>query len=120
MVDCQELIQYIIINKDLNMSSGKIAAAAAHAATTCTFIYLQSGSTVIEKWASWYYDYKQKKIILQAHQSFLEKYEDNLAYFRVRDIGCNEVEPNSLTAISLGIMTREEAEPIVKRLQIYK
>ena len=30
------------------------------------------------------------------------------------------LEPDSLTAVSLGILTREEAKPFIKGLQLYK
>jgi len=107
-----ELIQYIIINKDLNMSPGKVASQVGHVCTICAM-----SSSHEEKFGDWYW-HVQKKVILQAGQNVLEKLCDK--YYSVRDIGCNEVQPNSLTAVSLGIMTRKEAEPIVKRLQLYK
>ena len=48
----------------------------------------------------------------------LEKLEND--YYSLRDKGYTEIKQNSLTAVSLGIMTREQAEPIVKRLQLLK
>ena len=109
-----ELIQYIIVNKDLNMSTGKIASQVGHVCTVCA---VHSTVNHIVEFDDWY-NGEQKKIILQAHQNVLEKLENN--YYSIRDKGYTEIEPNSLTAVSLGIMTREQAEPIVKRLQLLK
>ena len=118
MVDKDELVQYIIINTDLKMSAGKVAAQVGHVCTICAYRSMTSDNHyVYENFIVWYYG-NQKKIILQAHENVLEKLENQ--YYSIRDIGCNEIPPNSLTAISLGIMTRSEAEPIVKRLRVFK
>lgn len=109
-----ELIQYIIVNKDLNMSTGKIAAQVGHVCTECA-VKLKDTS----KFNIWYNN-EQKKIILEAHQSVLEKLEQNNKFFSIRDNGHTEISANSLTAISLGILSRKEALPIIKRLQTLK
>lgn len=116
-----ELIMYFIVNKDLNMSSGKIAVQVAHTLTNyMNEIWIESGSKRnIEhrrKYLKWYDEYNQKKIILKAKQSILEKLEND--YWAVRDLGLTEIPENSLTCVCLGIMTREEAKPLVKRLQL--
>lgn len=107
----EELVQYIIINKDLGMSPGKIAAQAGHVCTICA---VKLGNTSAFK--IWY-NGSQKKIVLGAHQKDMEKLEAD-GYFSVRDLGLTEIPQNSLTAISLGIMTKEKAKTIVKRLQL--
>lgn len=120
-----ELIQYIVINKDLAMSPGKIAAQAGHVCTICTHTYLTNeriwGGTIElnkENFNAWY-NGEQKKIILEGHQKDLEKLKEK-GFFYVHDAGYTEIPAGSLTAISLGIMTREEAKPFVKRLQLLK
>lgn len=112
MTDNDELVQYIIVNKDLSMSAEKIAAQVGHVCTICAVEQVTNQNFV--KW----YSGSQKKIILQAHESVLRKLENE--YFSIRDIGLTEIEPNSLTAVSLGVMTREQAKPLVKRLQLLK
>jgi len=108
----EELLQYIIVNKDIPLSTGKIAAHAAHASIIMTLA--EQGT---ERFKDWYDDGNmQRKIILKAKEKDLEKLEKE--YYSVRDRGFYETEEGTLVAVSLGIMTREEAKPIVKRFQL--
>lgn len=112
----RELIQYIIINKDY---IGKIDAAkfGVHIGHACTICAIKEGN--YEKFKKWYKDGQlQKKIILTAKQSKLEKLEKQ--FYAVRDLGFTEVENGTLLAVSLGIMTRNEAKPYIKGLQLWK
>ena len=115
-----ELIMYIVVNKDLNMSKGKIAAQASH---TCTeyLIKTLTGDNQEEKnrLFEWYNDC-QKKIVLGAHQNVLEKLEKEGKYFPVRDCGFTEIPENSLTAICLGVKQKDEISNVTKRLQLLK
>lgn len=116
-----ELIMYFIVNKDLNMSPGKIATQVAHTLTNyMNEIWIESGSRRnIEhrrKYLTWFDEHNQKKIILRAKQTILEKLKDK--FWAIRDLGLTEIEKDSLTCVCLGIMTRKEAEPLVKRLQL--
>jgi PTH2 family peptidyl-tRNA hydrolase len=114
-----ELVQYFIVNKDLNMSTGKIAAQVAHVAT---IVAMEQDDSKMDnsfvKFINWYKD-NQKKVVLQAHQKDLEKLVEKGFYY-IRDNGLTEIQPDSLTCVSLGILTRAEAKPYVKRLQLLK
>ncbi len=126
-----ELIMYFIVNKELNMSPGKIATQVAHTLTHY-LNYIKNIHSVevankgfykeedqeskdLRNYYHWY-NGSQKKIILKAKQPTLEKLEED--YWNTRDLGLTEVEENSLTCVCLGIKTREDAKPIVKRLQL--
>jgi PTH2 family peptidyl-tRNA hydrolase len=105
---------YIVVNEDLEMGKGKVSAQVAHA---CTCYLLQSGEKEkIDKW----FNQCQKKIVLRAHQKQMEKFEEQFPQFAVRDLGLTEIPENSLTAVCLGIGTKENMLSIVKRLRIYK
>lgn len=117
-----ELISYFIINKDLNMSAGKIAVQVAHAMTiqSCDII-LQNNGVSKEKFLEWYTKSNQKKIVLMAHEKDLIKLLQKCdKFYEVRDIGLTEVAPNSLTCVGLPIMTRKEAKKYVHRLQLLR
>lgn len=110
----KELVEYIIINTDLDMSPGKIAAQVGHVCGMCA--EEQCGSPKYNAWKM-FHDYK--KITLAGHEKTLLKLEEQ-GFFAVRDKGYTEIPENSLTAVSLGIMTRKEAKPFIKRLQLFK
>jgi len=116
-----ELVMYILVNEDLNMSAGKIAGQVGHAISKYAngiICNLACGDkTVFAKWSKWMPI--QKKIILKAPQLLLEKLEEG--YWGIRDLGLTEIDANSLTAICLGIDTREgfyERMPKLKRLRL--
>ena len=48
----------------------------------------------------------------------LEELEEN--FYSVRDLGFTEVENGTLLAVSLGIMSRKEAKPFIKGMQLWK
>lgn len=110
-----ELVEYIIINKDLKLSIGKTAVSAAHASQLCTE---QEQNNM--NYQTWKKKYFFKKILLQAHEKDMLKLEQENKFYCVRDCGFTEVEPNSLTAISLGILSRKKAKPYIKRFQLLK
>jgi len=118
-IDENELVQYYIVNKDLNMSIGKACSQVAHVAT---IIAIEEGTSIeperYDKFDEWYDD-DQKKIILGGHQKDLEKLVDQGFYY-IEDNGLTEIKPHSLTCVGLGVLTRKEAKSYIKRLQLYK
>jgi peptidyl-tRNA hydrolase len=112
----RELVQYIIINKDYigKIDAGKFGVHIGHACTICA---MAEGDSV--KFQKWYQKGKsQKKIILTASTKKLEKLEKD--FYSVRDLGYNEVEKGTLLAVSLGVMSRKDAKPFIKGLQLWK
>ena len=112
-----EIKQYIIIREDLNMSPGKIAAQSIHAA----YGYIRSNGfnseltnylnglpiIIVKKVKS-----KEKLMnVLSAAQKAGIKTGIQI------DAGLTEIEPDTVTAISIGPDTVEKCEPIVKRLR---
>lgn len=110
----KELIEYIIINKDLEMTAGKVAAQVGHVCGMCA--EKESNTHKYQVWKD-YHDFK--KITLSAHTKTLLDLEKQ-GFYAVRDKGYTEIPENSLTAVSLGIMTRKEAKLYIKRLQLFK
>ena len=112
------LVQYYVVNSELNMSKGKISAQVAHVATIIAFENLYNCKNANEhiKFMEWYKN-DQKKIVLRGKQKNLEKLVEQGFYF-IRDNGLTEVAPNSLTAIGLGVMWKSEAQKYIKRLQL--
>lgn len=115
-----ELIQYILINEDLQMSPGKVAAQVGHVCTICAYNCLDDNSETDENKFMYWYAGEQKKIILRAHEKEMCKLIEHGFWYYILDKGYTEISADSLTALSLGILTRREALPFVKRLQLMK
>jgi PTH2 family peptidyl-tRNA hydrolase len=115
-----ELVQYFIVNSELNMSSGKIATQVAHVASDITYDIVSMiytvGSDITEKWVTWN-NHDQPKIILRAKEKEMEKLIEQGWYF-IRDIGRTEIPSNSLTCIGYYPEHKSIMRPIVKRFQL--
>ena len=122
-----ELVQYFLVNKDIKMGKGKIAAQVAHAATIYAVGVLigfpgripDDDDVYAERlldFYDWYYSI-QKKIILKAPQSLLE-YLESRGYLAIRDKGYTQVPENALTVVTLGVTTREAVSEIVEDLPL--
>lgn len=123
----QELIMYIVVNKELGMSPGKLSGQVAHTVTNYMDYVkrIVEGRTAnegeLERFNEWYVDGKvQKKIILGGKQKDVERMEREGRFWSVRDLGLTEIDEGSLTCVCLGVMTRGEAQQYVKRLQLYR
>jgi len=113
MNDNNELIQYFIVNKDLNMSAGKIAAQVSHAAM---LIALRDQHE--EKFKQWL-KIAIKKVVLKANENEIIKVYEKLPNAKlIIDNGHTEVPPQSKTVLGFPIMSREEAHPYVKRFRL--
>jgi len=131
MKDENEIIQYFVVNNEIKISAPKLSAQIGHVATIITHeitkIMYQSlnGEYInpnilinIDDWIKWYDNGKnQKKIILAGKEKQLLKLIDQGFYY-IRDNGCNELLPNTLTVCGLPPMKRSEAQKYVKRLQL--
>lgn len=114
-------VMYIAINKDLNMSEGKIGAHTAHA----TFDYLLKMYYELDDeystWDEFATEFKNGGdtiIVVKASEKELLKWESE-GFVSVRDRGCTEVEPNSLTAVNLGIYDKDKEVPKwIQRLRL--
>jgi len=106
-----ELVQYFVVNKELNMSPGKIAAQVAHVATNIT--YNEHGT---EDWEEWF-ENDQPKIVLRGKEKDLLKLIEMGAY-SIRDNGRTEIPENSLTCVGFPPTSKSEMKRILGRLQL--
>lgn len=118
-----ELVQYIVVNKELPMSTGKISGQVAHGETIVCFEVLHKGAVpegTKERFLDWFDEGKgQKKILLEGKEKQLLKLIE-LGWYPVRDNGLTEIPAGSLTVVASLPMLRSEALPHVKRLQTLK
>lgn len=112
-----EIVQYIVVNKELGMSTGKVSAQVAHVAMMMGIHYGMVDNDNDDFWF-WYTCNEQKKIILQGKQKDLEKLAEK--FFFVIDSGYTEIPKDSLTVVGLPPMRKSEAKQYIKRLQLYR
>ncbi|CAM4463856.1 aminoacyl-tRNA hydrolase [Paenibacillus tarimensis] len=111
------IVQYYIVNHDLGMSAGKIAAQTAHAATTLTLhTLLNDKGSSQELFRAWL-ESGQRKIVLKARTDELTELANN-GYLAIRDAGHTEVPSGSLTVVVLPPMLKSEAQKLTGRFSL--
>lgn len=107
-----ELVQYFIVNTDLGMSAGKIAAQVGHAS-----MLIALRDQYQENFQVWK-EIAMKKIVLSASEERMrEIIESNPTVIKIIDKGYTEIAPGSLTVLGLPVMTRRQAYKWVHGLQ---
>jgi len=119
-----ELIQYFIVNQELNMSPGKIASQCCHVAINITlditdridnYRYKIDEILDINQWLQ--NPSKRKIITLKGKQKDLDKLIKQGFNYTI-DNGLTEVPKGSITVCGLPPMKRSEAQKYIKRLQL--
>lgn len=114
-------VEYILVNKDLDMSVGKIVGQVAHAQTLIDVECYYSDLDVFDAHEEWL-EHGQKKVILRAKESKLQQAIE-LGGIPVYDHGLTEIPENSLTVVGfLPCLEKDNEESelrkFVKRLQL--
>lgn len=106
---------YILVNKDIEMSPGKLAGQVAHAAVD--YLLLNRRVYTGNDFLYWKETPEKTKIILYAKSSLLEELE-KANYVTVRDLGKTELEPNTLTCVCAGVYKKDTRPKFIKRLRL--
>ncbi|WP_245308328.1 aminoacyl-tRNA hydrolase [Halalkalibacter urbisdiaboli] len=106
-------VQYYIVNEDLQMSAGKVAAQVAHAATQAVLFYHKNAG--FHDWLQT----GQTKIVLKAKQKELEALLEH-DFVSIRDAGKTEIAAGSLTVVCLPPMKKEDAKSLTSTFRLYK
>ena len=107
----------ICIRMDLGMGKGKMCGQCAHAA-------VDAAAHANEKRVNEWYTNGQHKIILKVkdEQDLLGVAANaraaGLEVFEVRDLGFTQIEPNTLTCISIGPDNEEKIDAVTKELSL--
>jgi peptidyl-tRNA hydrolase len=135
-----KLVEYILVNKELNMGVGKIAGQVAHVQTIIDNkvfelddkIYFLSEEILdedvmdirfakekelINNYYDWLYSGSQTKIILRAKEKDLLKAIDIGAVY-VRDNGLTEIPSGSLTAVGFFPQPKDNLVDFTKKFQL--
>lgn len=101
-------VMYIIANKGLGMSAGKLAAQVAHAAVNAT---LGSPDDAVSSWTSGGH---YAKVVLQAKDEAAmmkaDRYIQDRGFktFAIIDEGRTEIEPHSFTALGVEVVDKAD------------
>src|SRR5215210_4408408 len=99
-------VQYIVANKGLGMSGGKLAAQVAHAAVKAIEYQFMLSDTMLEQWNAT----GHTKIVLEArdteHLLMVERFlnERGIKTFLIIDEGRTEIAPHTPTALATSIV----------------
>jgi PTH2 family peptidyl-tRNA hydrolase len=112
--------QVILVRKDLKLGAGKIAAQVAHAAIGSMNKVLKADEEIIKKWE----DEGSRKVVLKVKDMREMKDIENavkkekIPYFIVRDAGCTQVKPGTITALSIGPVEENRIDRITEKLKL--
>lgn len=135
-----KLVEYILVNKELNMGVGKIAGQVAHVQTVIDNkifelddkIYFLSEEILdedimdarfakekelINNYYDWLYSGSQTKIILRAKEKDLLKAIDMGAVY-IRDNGLTEIPSGSLTVVGFFPQPKDNLVDFIKKFQL--
>lgn len=136
----EKLVEYILVNKELNMGVGKIAGQVAHVQTVIDNkifelddkIYFLSEEILdedimdtrfakekelINNYYDWLYSGSQTKIILRAKEKDLLKAIDMGAVY-IRDNGLTEIPSGSLTVVGFFPQPKDNLVDFTKKFQL--
>lgn len=117
-------IMYIVVNKDLNMSAGKVSAQVGHAVYDYMWdklidLYKNDDLEHDEMFLRYEVFSTNFKVngdticVLKASENELKKFKEQ-GYTTVIDRGYTEIPNGSITAVNLGIYNRERPNDIPK------
>ncbi len=113
-------VMYIIMNKGIKMSTGKMIAQGSHAACEAVRI---SKPELVEVWNRFGF---YTKLVLEArnekHLTTFKTYleERNIKSVLIIDEGRTEIEKHTPTALGVEIVDKNELGPIFKELNLFR
>ena len=126
------IVEYILVNKELNMGVGKIAGQVAHVQTIIDNKIKHYADhhknpllpaltpdlvDVLGWYEQWFFMGPQTKIILRAKEKDLLKAIE-MGAVEVRDKGLTEIAPNSLTAVGFIPQPKSNLVSFTKKFQL--
>ena len=108
-----EIVEYILVNKELGMKIGKTAGQVAHCQTIIDKHFSQT-----EEYKYWI-ENAQTKIILSGNESDLINWVNNGAIV-IKDNGKTEVAPGSLTCVGFPPQMRGKLKSLTANLPLLK
>lgn len=116
-----ELKQVIILRKDLNMSKGKAAAQASHAAVAAAIKSRQEKPNQFSLW--WRTGQKKVVLVVDSEEGLLELERKlkatGVVVVKIDDAGRTQLPPGTTTALGVGPHAQKEVEEITSSLKLF-
>lgn len=115
-----DLKQVIIVNKELGMRKGKIAAQVAHAAVKCAIYTFCTKPDLYQAWD----DAGHKKVCIEAENKeqceklFVLAMQKEIVASKIIDQGLTQIPPNSLTCVAIGPDDEAKIDEITGALKL--
>ena len=117
----QSLKMVFVINHELKMGKGKIAAQVGHAAVKATLKSGEARPELLDAWLST----GQKKICVKADDARLieqieqEAKQHNVLSSKIHDAGHTQIPAGSLTVLALGPDENEKLDALTGELKLF-
>lgn len=108
---------YIIVNKDLKMSKGKMSAQVSHVVNILIYRMARSEDAKVQDLLEEYMSGEIKKIILYGSEELLLELEKE-SKISIRDKGYTEIPPNSLTCVAYALCEKDEVDERISSLKL--
>ena len=109
--------QVVIIRTDLKMDKGKMVAQGGHAFVNSALL---ASPAIFKAWDNG----GCKKVALKTDslgellKLFKAAQEDGLPCFLVRDAGCTQVEPGTVTCLGIGPASEKDIDALTRQLKL--
>ncbi|WP_019155704.1 aminoacyl-tRNA hydrolase [Robertmurraya massiliosenegalensis] len=116
-----EIIQYFVVNNDLKMEAGKVAAQVAHAATISTINMVSASNCQFPDYFDYFVEWYQSgmsKIVLKGTEEELFRLKEN-GFYTIRDRSYQEEPKGALTVVSLPPMPRIIGQRFIGEFSLY-
>lgn len=113
-----EIVMYVIVNSDLKMDKGKVAAQVAHSA--CKAVVHACSNKCDEFFGKWYHG-SYAKIVLRANTDEMKKLIENYPTicFWTIDEGRTQIPKGSLTTIAFLPLPRSKAPKELADMKLF-
>ena len=119
-----KVIQYIVVRKDLEMGTGKVAAQVAHASLKIV-LETPRNNAFVQEWLGGQFTkcVLRIKSFHQLEKLSLQLSKAGIAHSQIWDAGLTEIqretERGTFTCIGVVPLPKSVINPFVKRLQLY-
>lgn len=120
-----EYVMYIIINQDLKMKKGKIAAQACHG--SCGVVrFLERVKHTPGYYDKWINNHVPKVVLKTSYENIVKLKNEHMCpkdinYFwciPVYDLGKTQIAPNSLTVLAFRPILKKDCPDFIKNLKL--